>query len=143
MLSIISHCYENIVDLQSNRLYDMERLTQQEENVMLHVWQLKECAIKDVIDQMDDPKPPYTTVASVFKNLETKKYISVRRFGNVKVFKPLISELSYKRHFLSGIVQSYFDNSYKDLVSFFAKDEKVSAKDLEDIIRLIEKKQIK
>ena len=64
----------------------MELLTPQEENVMLYVWKLKECAIKDVWDLMDDPKPPYTTVASIFKNLETKEYVRLRRFGNVKVF---------------------------------------------------------
>ena len=117
----------------------MERLTHQEENIMLHVWQLKECAIKDVVERMDDPKPPYTTVASIFNNLENKGYLVKRRFGNVKVFRPVISESAYKRHFLSGVVQSYFDNSYKELVSFFAKEQKITTEELEEIIRLIEK----
>lgn len=116
----------------------MDRLTPQEENVMLHVWQLNECAIKDVVDMMEDPKQPYTTVASIFNNLENKGYLTMRRFGNVKVYKPKISEASYKRHFLSDVVKSYFDNSYKELVSFFAKEQKVSADDLNEIVRLIE-----
>jgi len=116
----------------------MERLTPQEENVMLQVWQLKECAIKDVLEMMEEPRPPYTTVASIFKNLESKKYLEKRRFGNVKVFKPLITESAYKRHFLSGVVQSYFDNSYKELVSFFAKEQKITTEELTEIIRLIE-----
>jgi len=38
----------------------MERLTPQEENVMLHVWQLNECAIKDVVERMEEPRQPYT-----------------------------------------------------------------------------------
>lgn len=117
----------------------MERLTPQEENVMLHVWQINECAIKDVWERLEDPKPPYTTVASIFRNLENKGYLEKRRFGNVKVFKPKISEPSYKRHFLSGVVQSYFDNSYKELVSFFAKEQKITSDELAEIIRLIEK----
>ncbi len=119
----------------------MERLTPQEENVMLHVWQLNECAIKDVVDRMEEPKQPYTTVASIFKNLENKGYLVKRKFGNVKVFKPLITESAYKRHFLSGVVESYFDNSYKELVSFFAKEQKITTEDLSEIIRLIEKNQ--
>ena len=110
----------------------MDRLTPQEENVMLHVWQLNECAIKDVVDKMEEPKQPYTTIASIFNNLE-------RRFGNVKVYKPKITEAAYKRHFLSDVVKSYFDNSYKELVSFFAKEQKISAEDLNEIVRLIEK----
>lgn len=119
----------------------MERLTHQEERIMLHVWQLKECAIKDVWEQLEEPRPPYTTVASIFNNLENKKYVIKRLFGNVKVYKPNISEAAYKRHFLSGVVQSYFDNSYKELVSFFAKEQKVTAEELEEIIRLIENNQ--
>ena len=119
----------------------MERLTPQEENVMLLVWQLNECAIKDVVDKMEEPKQPYTTVASIFKNLENKGYLVKRKFGNVKVFKPLITESAYKRHFLSGVVESYFDNSYKELVSFFAKEQKITTEELSEIIRLIEKNQ--
>ena len=119
----------------------MEKLTPQEENVMLHVWQIGECTIKDVHDRLDPPKLPYTTVASVFNNLENKGYINKSRSGIMKVFTPKISEASYKRHFLSGVVKSYFDNSYKELVSFFAKEHKISTEELEEIIRLIEKKQ--
>lgn len=119
----------------------MERLTHQEESIMLYVWQLNECAIKDVVDRMEEPKPPYTTVASIFRNLENKGYLHKRRFGNVKVFRPKITESAYKRHFMSGVVQSYFENSYKELVTFFAKEQKITSEELEEIIRLIEKNQ--
>lgn len=117
----------------------MERLTPQEENVMLHVWELKECAIKDVWDNMDEPKPPYTTLASIFNNLDKKQYVSVRRFGNVKVYKPKISMAAYKRHFMSDMVKSYFNDSFKEMVTFFAREEDLTTNDLEEIIRLIEK----
>ena len=117
----------------------MERLTPQEETVMLHIWALQKCAIKDVVDSMEEPKPPYTTVASTITNLERKQYVSKRRYGNVKVYQPKITEAAYKRHFLSDLVKSYFDDSYKELVSFFAKDQKISKEDLAEIIELIEK----
>ena len=117
----------------------MERLTPQEETVMLHIWELGKCAIKDVHDKMDEPKPPYTTVASIFKNLHDKKYLTMRRYGNVKVYTPKITEPAYKRHFLSGVVKSYFDDSYKELVSFFAKEQKITKEELSEIIELIEK----
>ena len=117
----------------------MERLTPQEETIMLHVWEIGECAIKDVVNRMEEPKPPYTTVASTFDNLLKKEYLTMRRFGNVKVFKPKITEAAYKRHFLSGLVKSYFDDSYKELVSFFAKEHKITQEELTEIIELIEK----
>lgn len=117
----------------------MELLTPQEENVMLYVWKLKECAIKDVWEMMDDPKPPYTTLASIFKNLETKEYVRIKRFGNVKVFYPKISKSAYQRHFMSGMVKSYFNDSFKEMVTFFAKEQELTKDDLAEIIDLIEK----
>jgi len=36
-------------------------------------------------------------------------------------------------------VQNYFKNSYKEMVSSFVKDEKISAQELKKIIELIEK----
>lgn len=117
----------------------MKILTVQEENVMQIIWQLKECAIKDVVMSMPKPQPPYTTIASVIKNLEKKGYVTKRRFGNVKVYKPKISTGEYKKHFLHEVVENYFENSYSELVNFFVKEKKLDKKELEEIIRLIEK----
>jgi predicted transcriptional regulator len=119
----------------------MEKLTNQEESVMLHIWQLKECVVKDIVNEMDDPKPPYTTVASVVRNLEQKGYIKSKKYANVNVYSPKIKEDEYKKVFMSGIVKSYFENSYKELVSFFVKEENISPEELKEIIQLIENKK--
>ena len=107
----------------------MEKLTMQEEEAMRWIWRIGPCFVKDVLAKYEDPKPPYTTLASVIKNLERKKYVN----------RPLIEETEYKRTFLGGVVTNYFANSYKEMVSFFAKDQKISTDDLKDIIDLIEK----
>jgi predicted transcriptional regulator len=115
----------------------MEKLTQQEADIMLVIWQLGPCYIKDIRAGYPGAKPPYTTVASVVKNLQNKKYLASTQHGNTYLYAPLISENDYKRTFVSGIVQHYFENSYKEMVSFFAKEQKISASDLEDILRMI------
>lgn len=117
----------------------MEKLTMQEEEVMLYIWDLEECFVKDILTKFPDPKPPYTTVASVVKNLERKHYVKPSRVGNTYRYTPLIRESEYKRTFMSGFVRNYFANSYKEMVSFFAKEQKISAGDLKDIIDMIEK----
>lgn len=117
----------------------MERLTYQEETIMLHIWQLKECVVKDIINKMSDPKPPYTTVASVVRNLEQKGYLNSKKYGNVWVYTPKVEEDEYKKTFMSSVVKSYFENSYKELVSFFVKEEKISTEELQEIMRMIEK----
>lgn len=117
----------------------MEKLTFQEEEIMLIVWQLKEGVIKDFLLQMEEPRPPYTTVASIVKNLERKGYVESKRYGNIYAYRPLMDENEYKAKFMSGVVQNYFANSYKELVTFFAQKQKISAKELKEIIDLIEK----
>ena len=117
----------------------MEKLTIQEEEVMRLIWDLGPCFVKDIVAKFDDPKPPYTTIASVVKNLESKKYIKPKRHGNTYKYTPLIEQGDYKRTFMNGVVTNYFENSYKELVSFFAKEQKISTDELKDIINMIEK----
>lgn len=119
----------------------MEKLTHQEEAVMLHIWQLKECVVKDIVNEMEDPKPPYTTIASIVRNLEQKGYLNAKKYGNVYVYSPKIEEDEYKKAFMSGVVKSYFENSYKELVSFFVKEEKISPEELQEIVRMIEERK--
>lgn len=77
--------------------------------------------------------------SSIVKNLERKGYVKSKHIGNTYQYTPSIRENEYKRHFMSGVVRNYFENSYKEMVSFFAKDQKISTDDLKDIIELIEK----
>ncbi|MEJ7627904.1 MAG: BlaI/MecI/CopY family transcriptional regulator [Ferruginibacter sp.] len=116
----------------------MEKLTHVEEEVMQAVWRTEEGNIKIFISKMDDPSP-YTTVASIIKNLEKKGYIISRQVGNVYLYKPNVTEKEYKNKFMNGVVKEYFDNSYKELVNFFVEQKKLSAKELKEIITLIEK----
>lgn len=117
----------------------MEQLTPQEEQLMLYIWEQGKGFVKDYRDMYPDPKPPYTTVATIIKKLESKGYVSSKMYGNTYEYRPKIKQEKYKSSFVSGIVSNYFQNSYKDMVTFFAKEEKLSESDLEEIINLIRK----
>jgi BlaI family penicillinase repressor len=116
----------------------MEKLSQQEEEAMQAVWQHGEGFIKDFLDLLNEPKPPYTTLASTIKNLERKEFLTAQKMGNSYMYKAAIKEEEYKKRFMNGFVSDYFENSYKDLVAFFAKEKKISAIELKEIIKLIE-----
>src|ERR1700752_2544351 len=116
----------------------MEKLSKQEEEAMQAVWQCGTGFIKDFLDQLEEPKPPYTTLASTIKNLERKEFLKSEKMGNSLRYIPTIQEEEYKKRFMSGFVNDYFQNSYKDLVTFFANEKKISASELQEIIKLIE-----
>lgn len=134
--------YEIIVDLRQfrNQTINMEKLSIQEEEVMIYIWELECCIVKDIVSKFPEPVPPYTTIASIVKNLERKGYVAAKRIGNTYQYTPAIRESEYKRSFINRVVGNYFENSYKEMVSFFAKDKKISAEELKEIIEMIEKR---
>ena len=116
----------------------MERLTQPEEDTLRALWQAGPGFVKDILEQLPEPRPPYTTLASTLRNLERKQYAQAEKLGNSYRYAALVSAEDYQRRSLGALVREHFRDSYKELVSFFAKEEKISASDLQDIIRLIE-----
>jgi predicted transcriptional regulator len=118
----------------------MEKLSHQEEELMLIIFQHGTGFIKDYLEKIPEPRPPYTTVASIIKNLKRKGYLTARACGNTYEYSPALEESEYKSKYLSGVVRNYFENSYKDMVSFFIEKQKISPEELKEIIQLIEKK---
>lgn len=117
----------------------MEKLTIQEEEAMLSIWHLGGGFVKEVLGNLKGVKPPYTTLASTIRNLERKGYVKAVKYANAKRYEPVITEETYKRKFMQGFVGDYFRNSYKEMVSFFVKNEKLSAAELEEIMDMIRK----
>lgn len=119
----------------------LEKLTAQEEEVMLHIWKLGSCFVRDILNDMNEPRPPYTSLASVVKNLEKKKFVEAKKFGPITQYTPIVKARAYQRNCLAGVVKDYFTGSYKEMVSFFVHDQKLSKEDLQELIRQIEEKK--
>ena len=119
----------------------MEKLTQPEEQAMRAAWKCGEANVKTLLDHMAAPLPPYTTLASTVKNLEKKGFLSSRLIGNMYLYKPLVEEEEYKKQSMTTMVKNHFDNSYKELVTFFAEQKKISSKELKEIIDMIEQRK--
>ena len=115
----------------------MEKLTLQEEDAMLSIWQLQGGFVKEILDNLKGEKPPYTTLASTIKNLARKGYVKAVRYANANRYEPIISEQEYKAKFMNGFVDDYFKNSYKEMVSFFVKEQKLTEKELTEIMDMI------
>lgn len=116
----------------------MKKLTHQEEQVMLCFWGQGACTVREVLSRLPESDIPYTTVASIVNNLKRKGFLTSTLKGKTYEYFPLIPESEYKDCFMKGFVRDYFDSSYKEMVSFFAKEQKISSDELKDIIRLIE-----
>ena len=109
-------------------------LTKAEEKVMRILWSLKRGLIRDVVSNYEDPKPAYTTVATIIKILEKKGFIGRKPIANTHEYYPLIEQSEYSRGMVKSLVRKYFSNSYKRMVSALTNDEQLSTEELEELI---------
>ncbi|MFZ5942328.1 MAG: BlaI/MecI/CopY family transcriptional regulator [Bacteroidota bacterium] len=112
-------------------------LTKAEEQVMQILWKIEKGFVKDVLDHYEEPKPAYTTVATIIKILEKKGYLSHETYGNAHQFFPVVSKIEYSIKQVNPIFGKYFSGSIKDVVSFFAANNKIETDDINDAIRLL------
>ena len=118
----------------------MEELTKTEERVMQIIWKLKTCFVKDIIDALpDEPKPPYNTISSVVRLLETKGFVGYKAYGKTHEYFPLISKAEYRRESFKKMLSGYFDNSAESLFSFMLKEEQLSEEEVNKIRQIINK----
>ncbi|MBD1394919.1 BlaI/MecI/CopY family transcriptional regulator [Mucilaginibacter glaciei] len=117
----------------------LKELTKAEEQIMQILWQLNEAIVKDILDKIPDPKPAYNTVSTVVRVLEGKGFIDHKAYGNSHVYFPLVSEDAYKKFTFDKLMNNYFDNSYKSLVSFIADDKDLGLKELDELTELLNK----
>jgi BlaI family penicillinase repressor len=116
----------------------MEKLTNKEEEIMHILWKLEKAFVKDVLAEIKDDKPHYNTLSTIIRNLEDKGYVGYNAYGKTHQYYPIVSKEDYKKRFMTVAIDNYFNNSYKNVVSFFAKEEKISVEELKEIIALIE-----
>src|ERR1700761_2996114 len=117
----------------------VKELTKAEEQIMQILWQLDEAIGKEILDRMPEPKPAYNTVSTVVRVLEGKGFIDHKAFGNSHVYFPTVSEEEYKKFTFDKMMKSYFNDSYKSLVSFITDEKKLGVKELDELTNLIDK----
>ncbi|MCH8330690.1 MAG: BlaI/MecI/CopY family transcriptional regulator [Bacteroidetes bacterium] len=100
----------------------MELLTRTEEKVMLILWDMEKCLVKDIIDHLD-PKPPYNTISSVVRLLENKEFVDHKAYGKTYEYFPKIEKHDYARFKLERLAEHYFHGSYSEMVRFVATEK--------------------
>ncbi len=109
-------------------------LTKAEEQIMQAVWQVEKGFAKDILAALDDPKPAYNTVLTVIRVLVQKGFVAFKTYGKSNEYYPVISKAEYSGSQLQRLKQQYFNNSSKELLSFFVKDNKIDLTDLNDML---------
>lgn len=117
----------------------MKELTKAEEQIMQILWELEKGFVKDIIEKMPEPKPAYNTVSTIVRILEQKGFVDHTAYGKTHEYFPMVSKKEYTRSFMKNFVRNYFKGSFQEMVSFFAKEDKLSVAELDDLLKEVKR----
>lgn len=121
------------------RSKQISALTKAEEEIMQIIWKLERCLVRDIIDNLGDPDMPHSTVSSVVRILEKKGFVDHKAYGKTHEYFPIITKDDYAQHGVKSLVEKYFSGSPKMLVSFLVQSEDINLKELNDLLKTIDK----
>jgi len=113
-------------------------LTKAEEQIMKILWRIEKGLIRNVVSEYSEPKPAYTTIATIMKILEKKGFVSKTPIGNTYEYTPSVSKQFYTGTFLKRFVGKYFSHSYKSMISSLSSNENLSTREMEEIIEMFQ-----
>jgi len=116
----------------------MKEITKAQEDILKAIWEIENGAVTDVLEMLPEPKPAYTTVATVIKVLERKGYVAHRTYGKTHVYYALITRKEYADHIVKEAFTGFFNSSLNQLVSPFIKNREISVAELEELKKMLE-----
>ena len=119
----------------------MKKLTQAEEQVMNALWTLSDGGfLKEIIEQMPEPKAHHNTVATLLKILVEKNFVGIQNPNRNNFYIPLITKEEYTEQRIAGLTQKFFAGSYKNVISFLVDRKQMSVTELELLLKQLKNK---
>lgn len=119
----------------------IRELTRAELEIMQIVWAKGNFLVRDILNCMEEPKPAYNTVSTIVRILEKKGFVSHRTYGKTYEYYPVISKREYTQQYMKGVLKNFFGGSLSSMVSFFASDSSISAKETDEIMDILSRKR--
>ncbi|WMN07029.1 BlaI/MecI/CopY family transcriptional regulator [Marivirga arenosa] len=119
----------------------MQTLTRAEEEIMHKLWELKKAYVKEVLETLPSPKPAYNTVSTIIRILEKKGVVGHEKTGKSYLYYPILKKDEYKKQSLKKLISGYFEGSFANMASFFAKEENLSKEELDEVLQHIKEQK--
>ncbi len=115
----------------------MKELTKAEEQIMQILWDLEKGFVKDIVERFPEPKPAYNTVSTIVRILEQKGFVDHTAYGKTHEYFPVVGKSDYTRTFMKNFMRNYFSGSFREMVSFFAKEDNLTISELDELMQQV------
>ncbi len=120
----------------------IKELTRAEEQIMQILWDLEKGFVKDMVGRFPEPKPAYNTVSTIVRILEQKGFIGHTAYGKTHEYFPLVAKSDYTRTFMKNFMRNYFSGSFREMVSFFAREDNLSVTELNELMQQVKEDMV-
>lgn len=110
-------------------------LTKAELKLMSILWDKGKSTVQELHDELEEPKPAYTTTLTVMQVLTRKGIVRFEKVGKANVYYPIMQKDDYLKGFMEETRNTLFKGSLKNFLLFFAKHEHVSKREMEEILK--------
>ena len=115
-------------------------LTEQELEIMKVVWRHEPTTVRGVYETLlERRKIAYTTVMTMMKILEQKGYLQKTQEDKAHVYRPTKPKNQVIQGMVREFVDRVFNGSAEPLLAHLVDDEKLTAHDLKELVRIVRK----
>lgn len=118
---------------------EMPKISEAEYEIMKAVWKNAPISTNEVVEIFGDGSWSPKTVQTLLARLVKKGALDYEKKGRVFVYTPLIDEGEYIREESSSFLKKFYDGALNTMVLNFMDGEKLSAEEIDELKRLLEK----
>lgn len=118
----------------------MSKISEAELEIMKVVWNKKSATSLEIIEEVSkQTKWSKNTIKTLISRLVEKEALKViKNKGNLYIYQPIISENTYKKSENQNFLNKLYNGSINDMLLSFVKAKKLTKKDLEELMNIIE-----
>jgi len=118
---------------------DIPELSKAEYDILRILWKEGRLTVREVHDQVYDiHKWAYTTTKTMMDRMIEKGFLKREKYHGIYLYKPLISRPAGLARMVRFFADRVLETDIGSVVSIFAKSNTLSAKEIEELERLLE-----
>jgi BlaI family penicillinase repressor len=115
------------------------KLSESEWKIMNALWKKHPATAREIIDRMEGKVDwAYTTVKTMLTRLVAKQAVTETKRGNASHYAPRVERQHAQRNALQTVYERVLDGTAAPLMSFLIEEKKISKKEREELIRMLQ-----